>query len=377
MEAMAVTGLHGITSKERVSCSERICQLSEPLGDTRALFRGLLNLGYVHAHRFEAERAVEVGRRCLRLAEHSLGQEMLPPAYALLTTAYYRAGNLPEAVKAGTAAMKGFASPNQRIASGLVLLNLWALAPSALSLIEHALGRPDQALKLAHDALRRARQLKHPLSLAAVMNLVGVLHFQRGEPEATREFVEAEIELAEKHGFAQFELLGRALREWAIIEAVQSGKAVTELETDTASLPTFFNISKSILLARVYMRVNQFEKALAMINEELERNDQSGTLQEAAELRRLKGEAILRSGSSAIGEAESTFRKAIEIARGQSAKLWELRATVSLARLLTKQGRRNEARTMLAKIYNWFTEGFDTRDLQEAKQLLNELTQES
>jgi tetratricopeptide (TPR) repeat protein len=374
MEAMAVTALHGLASKERVSCSERICQLSEPLGDTLALFRGLLNLGYVHVHRFEARSAVEVGRRCLQLTEHSLGKEMLPAAYALLTTAYHRAGNLHEAIKAGIAAMKGFASPNQRIAGGLVIMNLWAIAPASLSLIEHALGRPDQALKLAHDSLSRARQLKHPLSLAGIMLLVGVLHFQRGEPEATRELVEAVIELAEEHGFAQFALLSRALREWAIIEVVQSEEAVTDLETDTASLPTLFNISKSILLARVYMRVSRIEEALALITEELERSDQLGTLQEAAELHRLKGEAILIHDSSAREEAESSFHKAIEIARDQFAKWWELRATVSLARLLARTGRPDEARGMLAEIYGWFTEGFDTVDLKEAKSLLDELS---
>ena len=171
MEAMAVTVLHGIASKERVSCSERICQLSEPLGDTLALFRGLLNLGYVHVHRFEARRAVEVGRRCLKLTEHSLGKEMLPAAYALLTTAYYRAGNLHEAVKAGTAAMKGFASPNQRIAGGMVLLNLWAIAPASLSLVEHALGRPDQALKLRVSAKRLTKQCLGS-RLSAICNAV-------------------------------------------------------------------------------------------------------------------------------------------------------------------------------------------------------------
>ena len=373
MEAMAVTVLHGIASKERVSCSERICQLSEPLGDTLALFRGLLNLGYVHVHRFEARSAVEVGRRCLMLVEHSLGKETLPAAYALLTTAYYRAGNLHEAAKAGIAAMTGFTSPNQRIAGGLVIMNLWAIAPASLSIVEHALGRPDQALKLAYDALSRARQLKHPLSLAAVMILVGVLHFQRDEPEATRELVEAVIELAEEHGLAQFALLGRALRAWTIFEVGQSSKAVTDLETDTASLPTLFNISKAIVLARLYMRVSRIDEAFAIINEELERSDRLGTLQEAAELHRLKGEAILIHDSSAIEEAESTFHEAIEIARDQSAKWWELRATLSLARLLIKRGRRDEARSMLAEIYNWFTEGFDTADLKDANALLDEL----
>jgi len=89
---------------------------------------------------------------------------------------------------------------------------------------------------------------------------------------------------------------------------------------------------------------------------------------------RLKGEAILMRDSSMTAAAEECFRKAIAITRSQSAKSWELRATTSLARLLRDTGRRDEARTMLAKIYDWFTEGFDTADLKDAKALLDELT---
>ena len=93
-----------------------------------------------------------------------------------------------------------------------------------------------------------------------------------------------------------------------------------------------------------------------------------------AEIYRLKGELLLKQNNSNAAEAQSCFQRAIEIARKQSAKSWELRATTSLARLLAKQGRRDEARTMLAEIYGWFTEGFDTADLKDAKALLDELS---
>ena len=93
-----------------------------------------------------------------------------------------------------------------------------------------------------------------------------------------------------------------------------------------------------------------------------------------AEIYRLKGELLLKQDDSNAAEAQSCFQRAIEIARNQSAKSWELRATMSLARLLAKQGRRDEARAMLADIYGWFTEGFDTADLKDAKALLDELS---
>ena len=108
-------------------------------------------------------------------------------------------------------------------------------------------------------------------------------------------------------------------------------------------------------------------KALAAANEHENRHCE-------AEIHRLKGELLLKQDDSNAAEAQSCFQRAIEIARKQSAKSWELRASTSLARLLANQGRRDEARAMLAEIYNWFTEGFDTADLKDAKALLDELS---
>ena len=146
------------------------------------------------------------------------------------------------------------------------------------------------------------------------------------------------------------------------------------MEAEAASVQTFFGTSALIMLAAAYVHVGRVEEASAIVDEELARIERSGARQEAAELYRLKGEAILGRGPSAEAEAEACFGKAIEIARKQSAKWWELRATVSLARLMRDTGRRNEARAVLADIYNWFTEGFDTADLKEAKGLLEELS---
>ena len=115
-------------------------------------------------------------------------------------------------------------------------------------------------------------------------------------------------------------------------------------------------------------------RALEMADQALTIVTQTGAYISAPELYRFKGRALLIRNPSATTEAEICFRKAIEIARGQSAKWWELRATVILARLLRDTGRRDEARATLADIYNWFTEGFDTADLKDAKGLLDELS---
>jgi len=131
----------------------------------------------------------------------------------------------------------------------------------------------------------------------------------------------------------------------------------------------------SEMLAQAYLRAGRADSAAGTLDEALSRGERGGMHFYDAPLHRLKGEAILIRDSSATAEAEACFRRAIEIAKGQSAKWWELRATVSLARLLRDAGHRDEARTMLAEIYGWFIEGFDTADLKDAKALLADLGQ--
>jgi class 3 adenylate cyclase/tetratricopeptide (TPR) repeat protein len=372
-QGMPVTALYGVGSIERLHTFERVCQLSEPLGDAPALFRGFLNMGFVHTHCFETRRALEMGRRCVKLAEQEPNREMLPTAYSMLGQALYRSGDLLQAASVCSDAMRGFVSAYQA-AARLVPANPWAVTPVTLALIEQVLGRADKALELACEALRRARELKNVFSITAVTYTACVLRYQRREPEAARELVEALIPLAEEHGFRELLASGRALRAWAMIELGQTVQGAAELETAVTSKPRLFQIPKSLILAESYRHLGRAQETVAIIGEELAGIEQSGAHLEEAELYRLKGEAILMRDSSAADEAESCFRKAIEIAKGQSAKWWELRATSSLGRLLCDTGRPDEARTMLAEIYNWFTEGFDLPDLKEARALLDELS---
>src|SRR5262249_12090611 len=121
-----------------------------------------------------------------------------------------------------------------------------------------------------------------------------------------------------------------------------------------------------------YCKTEQYDKALVVMDEAMATIEKTGERHYEAELYRLKGELLSASpGDNHVG-AEACFREAIGVARGQGAKSWELRAVMSLSRLLQQQGKAAEARTMLAEIYNWFTEGLDTPDLQEAKTMLEE-----
>jgi predicted ATPase len=129
------------------------------------------------------------------------------------------------------------------------------------------------------------------------------------------------------------------------------------------------------LLAKAYVDTGRLNDGLGPLTEALAAADKNEIRQYEAELQRLKGQLLLKQDGTNTAEVQTCFQRAIEIARNQSAKSFELRTTTSLARLLNEQGKRDEARTMLAQIYRWFTEGFDTADLKDAKAPLDKLSQ--
>jgi predicted ATPase len=235
-----------------------------------------------------------------------------------------------------------------------------------------ALGRPDEALKLTEEALRRARQLNHPVTIAWVLTMAALVRDLRREPEAVCVLAESQIALAEEHGLRERLEEGRALRAWAMAQLGEREQVPSESEI-TVAATTGTSLYRVMRVLNAHLQVGRADQALDTVDKEIARAERSGNGLHVPELHRLKGEAILMRDSAATSEAETSFRRAIEIARSQSAKWWELRATVSLARLLRDTNRRDEARAMLSEIYNWFTEGFDTADLKDAKTLLDEL----
>jgi predicted ATPase len=128
------------------------------------------------------------------------------------------------------------------------------------------------------------------------------------------------------------------------------------------------------MLAEGYMKADSIDDGLSVLVDALATAGKHGEREHEAEIYRIKAELVLKQGDSRVAEARGCFERAIEIAQKQGAKSWELRATTSFARLVSSQGRRDEARTLLAEIYNWFTEGFDTADLKDAKALLEKLS---
>src|SRR5216684_2426304 len=182
-------------------------------------------------------------------------------------------------------------------------------------------------------------------------------------------------------GFRGCLAMATAQRGAALVAGGHAEEGITQLREGLDGSGGAFEVMRTLYLAYLaegYALAGRVDEGLAVLAEAMALVESTGVRSREAEIYRLKGELTLKrseanSNSEIKEEAESFFRRAIEVARRQSAKSWELRATMSLARLLDKQGRRDEVRAMLADIYGWFTEGFDTADLKEAKALLDEL----
>jgi len=249
------------------------------------------------------------------------------------------------------------------------------LSQAFLGIAVFCLGFPDQALERNNAAIAEARRLAHPPSLAVSLALGTSVLSLVGDDTAFDEWVDQLAAVATKQDFPFWRVAGTILRGWATVKhghvtegmsLLRSG-LVAHRATDT-ELWMPYHIA---LLARACEIAGRIEEASILFDEAWQIADRTGERWFVAELYRHKGQLLLRQGQSEA--AEELYCKAISIAKEQEAKLWELRAAASLARLRRDQGRHAQAHDLLAPIYGWFTEGFDTPDLEEAKALLDEL----
>jgi class 3 adenylate cyclase/predicted ATPase len=237
------------------------------------------------------------------------------------------------------------------------------------------LGFPDQALARSSAAMAEARRLAHPTSLCVSLVFGSALLSLVGDNIALGERADQFVALATEQGFPQFRAMGTIYRGWAKVNNGDAGDGILVLGSGSAALQATGQVAWTpyfaSLLARAYEIVGQLEEALTLLDEALQLVGRTGERWFLAELHRQKGQLLLRQGHPEA--AERLYCKALSVAREQETKLWALRAAVSIARLRCDQGRRAEARDLLAQVYGWFTEGFDTPDLKEAKTLLEQL----
>ncbi len=375
VEMLTALGEHIITiqgpgAEEVRQVFDRACALCERVGDVKQFFWIAYGLQFHYILRLELDTARELGERQLVIAEGTLDPAMLAGAYVAQTQTLRWMGEFTAAYEyiERAIALGGeihgyplrFGDPRRMILS------------HAASLL-FALGYPTRAIERNREALEVARRAG-PYSLAVALINSGHLQLQMRNIGAALQIAGSLATLAEEHGFSMWSAEAVALRGEAFVEQGRIEEGVAELRAGASAYETTGAVAGSwkIMLARAHGLRGKPDEGLAVIAELKEQTERTGLRLAEAAIYRVAGALHLQRGDDEAA-AEASFRMSIEVARRQSAKTFELRTTMSLARLLAKQERREEARAMLAEIYGWFTEGLDTADLIEAKALLDEL----
>jgi predicted ATPase len=248
-------------------------------------------------------------------------------------------------------------------------------AQAELGIVLFCLGYPDQALARSNAAIAEARRLAHPLSLAVSLALGARLLSLVGHNAVFGECVDQLIAVTTDQGFAFWRAQGTIYRGWLKVKNGEVTEGISLLRSGStdyrATGAEMWTPHHSVLLAEAHEIAGKVEDAVTQLDDASQIVERTGERWLAAELNRRKGQLLLRQGHTEA--AEELYRKALSIAMEQEAKLWELRAAVSLATLRRDQGRSAEARNLLAPVYGWFTEGFETPDLKEAEALLEAL----
>ena len=240
------------------------------------------------------------------------------------------------------------------------------------------LGYPDQAQRRSEEALALAQALSRPYSVAFALNQMVVLHQLRREGRSAYERAEEALAFCTEQGFTQQLAMGTILQGWGLAAQGQADKGIAQMHHGLgASQAAGIGLGRAPVLAQLaeaYWHTGQTEAGLGLLAEALAVMDCTGERWWEAEVHRLKGELLLAQEGTRQQwvEAEECFRHALEVARHQQAKSMELRAAMSMSRLWQRQGRCAAAYHLLAEIYGWFTEGFNTVDLQGAKALLEQ-----
>ena len=246
------------------------------------------------------------------------------------------------------------------------------------------LGYPDQALGMSHDSIAAAEVLAHPVSLTAARLAAAVLSHLNRDPRAVRKQTEALLTGINEQEFPLYAIIGTIIRGWTIAQQGRGEEGIRltrqGLEEYQAAGAELYRSFFLALLTEACEAMGQAGEGLTILAEALEFSTMRGERWYDAELYRLQGELLLQQFKSTnpqspnpYAEAEACFQQALKIAQQQQAKSWELRAALSLGRLWQEQGKPDDARQLLEEVYSWFTEGFETTDLQDAEVLLRSL----
>jgi predicted ATPase/class 3 adenylate cyclase len=352
--------------------------LCQQMGETPELVPVLFGLWRFYNTRAQLHTARELGEALLRLAQPAHDPALSVLAHYALGLTSFWLGALPAArlhLEDGIARY----TPDQRRTPAFrmgqdpgVACRIYAAATLWL------LGYPAQALARVHEALALAHELAHPFSLAFARCFAAFVSQFRRDVPAVHAHAEATVALSTEQGFTQWAVQGTILRGWALSLQGQGEEEIAEVRQGIAA---FRATGASVFVPYFYTWLADVCAHLGHVEEGLQALTKAHILVEQqeerwweAEIHRLRGVLLLRQPETTQAEAEACFQQALDVARRQQAKSLELRAAMSLSRLWQQQGKRAQAYELLAPIYGWFAEGFDTADIQEANALLADVS---
>ena len=362
---------------------KRALQLGQQSGEDARLFPVLFGLRSFHLVRGELHPAFELAQQLVSLAESVQDSGLLVEAHLAQGNSLFLFGKLTPALEHFERTISLY-DPQTHHAHAFV----YGLDPQVFCFGRKAwllalLGHLEQASKKMEESLALAHRQSHAFSLAvALMNAIPVCDL-RGEWPALQQQAEAAIALCTEQGFGSILAQATTYRGYALAQQGRTEEGIAlmreGLDAQSATGASLFRPWYLCRLADVSGTVGRFEEGLAAVAEATAIMERTGECLDEARLLRLKGDLVLRrSGVEAEPvvqtEAEECFRKSIAIARQQEARSYELNAATSLSRLWEQQGKKEQARQMLAETCGWFSEGFDTKDLIDAKALLKRLS---
>jgi DNA-binding winged helix-turn-helix (wHTH) protein/predicted ATPase len=374
---MATRGYAAPEVEQTYARARALCQ---QVGETPQLFPVLRGLCQFYRNNGAFLTARELGEQLVHLAQREASPTLCLEAHEELGATLYHLGEFAAAwiyLEQGIALIDPMVQRAQVLRDDVVP-GVRCLVYASLTL--WCLGYPTQAMQRGQEALVLARDLAHLPSLALVQHFVAFLHYYRRDAPALQAQAEALLALATAQGFPLWAGFGTLWEGWAMAVQGQSEAGLARMHQGVGATlalrQTGSSPARLLLLAEAAAHAGQVDEGLRFLAEALTEFEVVGRGNLLAETYRLQGELLLRQSVPHVVQAEACFQQALTIARHQQARSWELRVATSLARLWQQQGQRAAARELLAPIYDWFTEGFDTADLRDAQTLLSTLATE-
>jgi TOMM system kinase/cyclase fusion protein len=375
--AAPLAAARGWSDPECERAFERARELASQIGDVPELPRVLTGLATSYYVKGELATSAELAKQALETSERTEGAMHLLTAHYAVGCPLFWKGEFSRALQHLERAISLY-EPSEHESLAYTMGSDRGVASQSYAAWCHwGLGHPDQALATSQEAVALAKQVEHPHSLAQALAYLGVVHLLRRERDLVQERAEETIALAERLGFPLYVGVARVLRGWARADSREGDEGIAEMQQGLGELAQIgAGVGAPLLIAMLAegsWQVGRHDDALGALGLGAMRAQEKGQHFWDAELDRLRAEILLDKDGDAGGEAETLFHRALETARTQEARSFELRAATGLGRLWQRHGKQDKARELLQPVYGWFTEGFDTQDLKDGKALLDEL----